>query len=162
MKATDVIGWVHQGGVYCPDCAPEAGLPEGPEEQEKAEWGPMFASGEYWGRYACDRCGRIVAEPCWLFTAQLAASRVDRLHLEVKGPDSLHGPRRIEVTFRATLAEGLEFVGPDYAEWFVLDVITETLRRFGLFRAGWCIAGEEWEYDEKGRCTVTLVQGRGA
>ena len=63
MKAWEIVGWAHDGELYCCDCAPGAGLPEGEEAQEEAEWGPMFADEECDCIPRCEKCGCAIEGP---------------------------------------------------------------------------------------------------
>jgi len=69
MKSYDIIGWVHEGDMYCPDCKPETPPPTGEDdertEEEReadAEIHPVFADSEADEPNGCCECGAWIEE----------------------------------------------------------------------------------------------------
>ena len=61
MKAWEIVAWVHEGSMYHPGCAVNAGLPVGTDAQERAGWTPVFATEEGIEDNTCDVClGKIL------------------------------------------------------------------------------------------------------
>ena len=54
MHSTEVIGYAHDGAIYCIDCAQH--------ERKDEEGGPIFAGAEYdtWTGDVCDSCGEFL------------------------------------------------------------------------------------------------------
>lgn len=59
MKAWEIVGWAHDGAVYCDGCADP---PVNEQQQEQQGWHPLFAGDEGVLEMVCDECSLVIAD----------------------------------------------------------------------------------------------------